>query len=124
MPRLKPSFQHSARHAVALTLAVGLSLLIAAPAAASPGSPNLPGAENAVYPPPVGDETVSGGPVEGESQTGTPSDPGSVAGDPATPAASAGSGLPFTGLSAAVMLVVGLLTLTAGLVVRRFSDSR
>ena len=101
-----------------LTL-IGATLLLAAPASADPGSPNLPEATNAVYPLPVAGQGFAGDPsnVAGEAATGTPSDPGSAT------TASTGGGLPFTGMSAAVMLAVGLVALLAGFALRRFSNS-
>jgi hypothetical protein len=98
---------------------IGGSLVFAAPASAGPGGPNLPGATDAVYPLPVAGQGFAGDPssVAGEAATGTPSDPGSAT------TASTGGGLPFTGMSAAVMLAVGLVALLAGFALRRFSNS-
>jgi hypothetical protein len=88
-------------------------------ALADPGSPNLTVASQAVYPAPPRPASVhsSYGPVKlGDL------DPGGggnrATGGHGGPTASAASGLPFTGLAAALMLAVGLVAVASGAALR------
>lgn len=99
---------------VALALA---SFGSAATALADPGTPGLDAASSAVYPNPVVDQDVLG---EGESSSaGSVDEPPSAVADSPSEAS-----LPFTGLSAPVLLAVSLLLLGAGLTLRRIRPSQ
>jgi hypothetical protein len=100
-----------------LTLvAVAAFFALAAPSFADPGQPGLGQASQAVYPNSgVGGVTAGGG-------GGDEGDSGATAGDEAVAAAvsseESGETLPFTGLSAPIMLLAGLITLALGLALR------
>ena len=114
-----------------LALSSGVALLfamsIAATASADPGTPGVDSASSAVYPPScktadkcptVNEHTdqVLGVAEAGSNDSGGPGAPPS-----AVIEGSGGSSLPFTGLSAPVLLAISLLLVGLGLVVRRFA---
>jgi len=114
-----------------LALSSGVALLLAmslaVTASADPGTPGVDQASSAVYPPgcktadkcPTVDENTSQ--VLGVAESGS-NDPGGPGAPPsAVLAAPEGSSLPFTGLSAPVLLATSLLLVGAGLVVRRIA---
>ena len=114
-----------------LALSSGVALLLATSfavtASADPGTPGVDQASSAVYPPdcktadtcPTVDEhtdQVLGAAESGADDSGSPGAPPS-----AVLEASEGSSLPFTGLSAPVLLAVSLLLVGLGVGVRRFA---
>lgn len=82
---------------------------LAAPALADPGRPNLSEASQAVYPR-AGEEVLT------ELGNRPESDGGSR--EPPRALAQANPGLPFTGLSAALVVLAGLLAIATGLALR------
>jgi hypothetical protein len=113
--------------ALAAVVSLGVVFLIPAVASADPGSPGLDQASSAVYPPgcktaekcPTADEDTNQVLGSGESGNDDSGDPGTP--PSAVVSASEGSSLPFTGLSAPVLLVASLLLLGLGLAIRRFA---
>ena len=105
------------RRRTALFVLLSAVFLLGVPALASaePGSPGLDSAAAGVYPM-TDDQTLGGVEAGGPESTDEPSqDTGAVN----TATASGGdSGLPFTGLSAVLVLVVGVILLGAGGLIR------
>jgi hypothetical protein len=114
------------RAALAVVVVVSVFLGLAAPSLADPSRPGLTEATQAVYPHPgQGVEGVlvqspeAGGDKGGDKGGGRAGAPaGAPAGAQAQHVASDESGLPFTGLSAALVLLAGLIALTLGLTLR------
>jgi hypothetical protein len=102
--------RHSGRRlraAIFVGVLVSALLALAAPSFADPGRPGLTRANQAVYP-----HAGEGSGVLGASGGG------GAAGGLAVPG---GEGLPFTGLSAALVLLAGLIALAIGLTLRMSS---
>ena len=103
------------RTALPVLLSAVFLLSIPALALAEPGSPGLDSASAGVYP--VPDDQTLGGVEEGGA--GSADDPSQDTGAVNTATASGGdSGLPFTGLSAVLVLGAGVLLLGAGGLIR------
>jgi hypothetical protein len=109
-------------------VALLLALSLAVTASADPGTPGVDQASSAVYPPgcktadkcPTVDEhtnQVLGVAESGNNDSGGPGAPPSAV----LEASGGGSSLPFTGLSAPVLLAISLLLVGLGLGVRRFA---
>jgi hypothetical protein len=98
---------------VAVVAAAAMFLGLAATSSADPGRPGLKEATQAVYPE---EGQGVGGFVGGGGEPG--GDAGGLPGEAAQPVANEGTGLPFTGLSAPLVLLAGLITLAVGLTLR------
>lgn len=98
----------AARLIVPLVL-MGLGLGAPSPVLADPGRPNLGEASQAVYPR-AGEED--------HAELGNRAESDGGPGEPPRVLAQANPGLPFTGLSAALVLLAGLLAIVSGLALR------
>jgi hypothetical protein len=102
------------RNWVTLLLCGALLLSVPATAPADPGSPDLDSAAAAVYPRVGGEDQVS---PDETGNTQEPSNTGDVAGI-ATETGDSDGGLPFTGLSAVLVLGAAVVLLGGGALMR------